>query len=121
MKLAFIVSPYRADDHTVAEHEEIARRMCEYARSHGYTPIAPHLLFTQILDDAVTEERDAGIDFGVAILTSLRDHQQYWIDTVFVYASHEITNGMWWELKNAYELPIRVEDVTEWDLKSAGI
>jgi hypothetical protein len=121
MRLAFIVSPYRADDHTVAEHEEIARRMCEYARRRGYTPIAPHLLFPQILDDAVPEERDAGMAFGLSILESMRCYSEYWIDTVFVYASHNITTGMACEMKLAYANGVRVEDVTEWDLKSAGI
>jgi hypothetical protein len=110
MRRAFIVSPYRADDdHSVAQHEHIAHRLCKYARNRGYTPVAPHLLFPKILDDGISEERELGMWMGLQLMP--------WCDVVLVYASHTMTKGMWREVQRAYDLPMRVEEVSEWDMQ----
>lgn len=36
-----------------------SKKACEYSRTiydHGYTPIAPHLLFPQFMDESIAEE-----------------------------------------------------------------
>lgn len=56
---AYICSPYRGD---VAENQRKACEYCRDAMKRGYTPIAPHLLFPQFLDDDVPEERQKALD-----------------------------------------------------------
>ena len=44
--LVYICSPYSGD---VAGNVENARRYCRFAFEQGFIPIAPHLLFTQLM------------------------------------------------------------------------
>lgn len=64
--LIFICSPYRGD---VESNLENARRYCRFAIRRGGIPYAPHLLFTQFLDDSVAHEREAGIKMGLSMLS----------------------------------------------------
>ena len=43
-------------------------RACGYAAAQGAVPYAPHLLFTQFLDDNDPEQADAGIRMGLQML-----------------------------------------------------
>lgn len=65
MRLVIVESPYAGN---VAENEEYARRCVRDSLSRGEAPIASHLLYTQpgILNDLVPEERQWGIDAGLA-------------------------------------------------------
>jgi hypothetical protein len=63
MKLVVIESPYAGD---IEKNLEFCLNICRYAVSKGYSPYASHLMFTQFLDDNVPEERQAGIDCGLA-------------------------------------------------------
>jgi len=63
--LVIIESPYAGD---IAANTTYARACMRDSLSRGEHPIASHLLYTQpgILDDAVPEERQRGIDAGLA-------------------------------------------------------
>jgi sensor domain CHASE-containing protein len=61
----FICSPFRGD---VQSNEAIARAACRRVLDQGDAPFAPHLLYPELLDDAVAEERDRGIRAGIAWL-----------------------------------------------------
>ena len=63
--LVFICSPYRGDTITNAEN---ARAYCSFAVSQGCIPFAPHLLFTQFLDDTLMDERMMGLYMGAEML-----------------------------------------------------
>lgn len=65
MKLVILESPYAGD---VAANEEYARLCVRDSLSRGEAPIASHLLYTQptILDDTDPDERQWGIDAGLA-------------------------------------------------------
>ena len=65
MKLVIIESPYAGD---IERNVEYARRCVRHSLSLGEAPIASHLLYTQpgILRDEVPEERQWGIDAGLA-------------------------------------------------------
>lgn len=63
--IVFICSPYRGDIETNSQN---ARRYCRFAYEQGGIPFAPHLLFTQFLDDSKEDERNAGIAMGTAML-----------------------------------------------------
>lgn len=68
-------------------------RAIAYARAclldsvrRGEAPIASHLLYTQILDDSVHDEREAGIACGFAWNTQA--------ELVAVYGDHGLSSGM---------------------------
>ena len=56
-KLVYIASPYSGD---VERNVAFAKAACRYAMNQGVTPIASHLLYPQMLDDGVPEERKLG-------------------------------------------------------------
>lgn len=63
MKLVIIESPYAGD---IEANEEYARKALLDSLKRGEAPIASHLLYTQVLDDNVPEQRELGIDAGLA-------------------------------------------------------
>ena len=94
MKLVIIESPYAGD---VEANIEYARACVKDSLSRGEAPIASHLLYTQpgILDDDIPEERQWGIDAGLA-----------WrrvADETIVYTDKGITRGMEYGIKQAEE------------------
>lgn len=67
MKLVILESPYGGD---IEANVEYARGCVRDSLSRGEAPIASHLLYTQpgVLDDSVEEERQQGINAGLAWL-----------------------------------------------------
>ena len=65
MKLVILESPFAGD---VVANIEYARAAVRDSLSRGEAPIASHLLYTQdgILDDDIPDERQWGIDAGLA-------------------------------------------------------
>lgn len=70
-KKVFICSPLRPRGETEEEqqsdlhkNQQLARFACRYATEHGYMPMAPHLYFTQFMDDADPQDREDGIHYG---------------------------------------------------------
>lgn len=65
MILTIIESPYAGDIERNVKYAKICMRD---SLLRGESPIASHLLYTQdgILDDDITEERQLGIDAGLA-------------------------------------------------------
>lgn len=61
--LVIIESPYSGD---VARNTEYARACLLDSLRRGEAPIASHLLHTQVLDDMRPDERDLGIEAGLA-------------------------------------------------------
>ena len=70
MKKVFICSPYRGD---TAKNEAKAFTYCWQAIAAGCMPYAPHLYFTQFLDDNDPEQRGAGMDAGLEWLLECID------------------------------------------------
>ena len=87
--IVYICSPYAGD---VETNVQKARRYCRFAVDKGYIPIAPHLLFTQFLNDDSPKERQLGIFFGNAVMSKCSE--------VWVFGEH-ISNGMEAEIKRA--------------------
>ena len=66
MKRVYICSPLKGNiQRNIAE----ACRHCRSAILSGVIPIAPHLYFTQFLDDTVAAERGIGVAAGLEMLT----------------------------------------------------
>jgi hypothetical protein len=100
MKLVILESPYAGD---VSANEDYARLCVRDSLSRGEAPIASHLLYTQptILDDTVPEERQWGIDAGLA-----------WgkvAEATVVYVDLGISNGMRYGVNNAIDADRPVE------------
>lgn len=64
-ELVYICSPLRGD---VLENQQRAKEFCRLALRAGCIPIAPHIYFTQFLNDDNPEEREQGIEAGLQLL-----------------------------------------------------
>lgn len=98
--LVFICSPYAGDTEMNAKN---AQHFCRYAVEQNCIPIAPHLLFTQFLDDTDEEERGLGLFFSAVLLCKCAE--------VWVFGN-EVTAGMRSEIARARRrnMPIRYFD-----------
>lgn len=103
--IVYICSPYAGD---VETNVQKARRYCRFAVDKGYIPIAPHLLFTQFLNDDSPKERQLGIFFGNVVMSKCSE--------VWVFGDR-ISDGMEAEIKRAkrknYRLRYFNEDLEE--------
>ena len=98
MKLTIIESPYAGDTFANTEY---ARACLLDSLNRGEAPIASHLLYTQVLDDADPAERDIGIKAGHEWLRRA--------DLVAVYADNGISAGMMRGIKAAKLANVEVE------------
>jgi len=90
MKLVFVCSPYRGD---VKQNIANAIEYCRREISNGNTPIAPHLIYPQMIADD-----DKGIKLGLNILDRC--------DELHVYG--EPSEGMQREISYAHGKGIAV-------------
>jgi len=91
---AYICSPYRGDTDTNIRK---AREYCRKAYEAGFTPVCPHLLFPQFLNDAIPEERKTGLDMANALLRRCR---------LVIVCGESISEGMMCEILYAGRLNI---------------
>ncbi len=92
MRLVILESPYGGD---IERNVEYARACVRDSLSRGEAPLASHLLYTQpgILRDEVAEERQWGIDAGLA-----------WgpkAEATVIYCDLGISRGMEYGITNA--------------------
>ena len=93
--LIFVCSPYRGDMETNTQN---ARQYCRLVMEQGGIPFAPHLLFTQFLDEEKTAERSQGLRMGMEMLKLCGE----------LWAFGEPTEGMRMEIAQAERLGIPV-------------
>jgi hypothetical protein len=97
MKKVFICSSLRGD---IQANIAKTAKICRWAMlTHGALPIAPHIYFTQFLDDGSPAERELGIRAGLELL---RD-----CDELLVFGDR-VTEGMTREINMARSLGIAV-------------
>ncbi len=104
LPLVFVCSPYRSVCRLITWlNKQRAKLYCSYAAQRGKVPLAPHLIFTQFLDDGDLDERDAGIYLGLQLL---RRCSEVWC------FGGRLTDGMRTELEFAkkHSIPIRYFD-----------
>lgn len=99
MKLIYVASPYAGD---VEKNTEFAKEACRHVMNVGHAFFAPHLLYPAILDDSQPEQRQLGLDMGLAML----EH----CDELWCYGDH-ISFGMHLEIEKADHLGIPVRRV----------
>jgi len=98
-KLIYIASPYAGD---VERNTAFAIDACRYCIAQGHTPVAPHLLYTRMLDDSDPAQREIGLELGHRLL----EHAgELWI------CGDRISPGMAAEIAEADRLGIPVRGV----------
>lgn len=106
MRLVYICSPYAGD---VESNVRFARAACRYAMKQGCAPIAVHLLYPQILNDADPAERKAGIRMGLRVLSSC---EELWC------CGDTISHGMSCEIAKARRLGIPIRYLSAEQIQS---
>jgi len=98
--LIYVCSPLNGDR---PKNQARAARYCRFVTQCHAIPIAPHLFFTQFLDDALPEDRAMGLELGLNILTRCA---QVWV------FGEVISPGMQEELELAqrFGIPVRFYD-----------
>jgi len=107
MKNVFICSPYGGKD----ENIKLAKRFMRYAAWCGLTPLAPHVMFHQVLDDFVPAQREQGMAAGREMLKLCR--------TIWC-CGDEMTPGMKQELQyaeaNFYRIRrVPIAELADWE------
>jgi hypothetical protein len=105
--LVYICSPYSGDTEA---NVLAARRYSRFAVERGCIPIAPHLLFTQFLDDSVPEERSLGLQFGNVLMGRCRE--------LWVFGSR-VSQGMGAEIDRARRKGCTIRRFTEECMEAA--
>ena len=88
-RLVYICSPCRGD---IEKNIEKAQRYCREAVElwDDVIPIAPHVYFTQFLDDTKQEERAAGMDMGLSLLTGIENPSEGMRNEIEYAKQHQI-------------------------------
>ena len=65
MNMVYIASPLRGDYNTNIKN---AVEYCSLAGEQGVLPLAPHIIFSQWCNDTIPEQREKGLQLGLALL-----------------------------------------------------
>lgn len=95
-QLVFICSPLAGD---IEGNQRNARRYCRFAVNQRAIPFAPHLFFTQFMNEHNPGQRNLGIVMGIAIMEKCSE--------VWVFGDH-LSEGMRRELTHAMRRSMRV-------------
>lgn len=100
-KLIYIASPYAGD---VEKNLAFAIRCCRFAIQQGETPIAPHILYPQMLNDSDPQERALGLSLGHQLLEACNE---LWV------CGDRISQGMEGEIAAAKRLGLPLRYICE--------
>lgn len=96
MKLVIIESPYFNKNNNIQNYNiQYARECMKECLYNNEAPYLSHLLYTQILDDNIPEERIFGINAGFEF------RNQKLINTTIVYTDLGLSQGMIYGIDNA--------------------
>ena len=101
-KLIYIASPYAGD---IEANTAFAKKACRYAIHQGHTPIAVHLLYPQMLDDAEPTEREIGLRLGHRVLEVC---DELWL------CGGRVSSGMAREIEEAQQLGVPIRQIGSW-------
>jgi hypothetical protein len=104
-KLIFVSSPLKAyEKYTIEDNIEKAKGYCRDLLLKHQNCLAPHLFYTQILDDTNPYERKLGMKFALELLERCDEMYSYILDGY-------ISSGMHKELTLAEKLKIPVNKI----------
>lgn len=89
-----------------------AKKACWYAIHQGHTPIAVHLLYPQMLDDAEPTEREIGLRLGHRVLEVC---DELWL------CGGRVSSGMAREIEEAQRLGIPIRQIGELEIKQEAL
>ena len=99
--IVYICSPYSGD---TKKNIENARKYSRFAVDKHYLPIAPHLLFTQFMDDTILEERETAIFMNFVLMSKCAE--------MWVFGD-VISAGMQSEINRAKRKNMKIRYFTE--------
>jgi hypothetical protein len=99
MKLIYICSPLSGNP----ENIEKAKKFCRFVLQSGNIPFAPHVYFTQFMDNSNPEDRNLALEMNKQFLEVC--------DELWVFGK-ELTEGMKIELE--YFVKVKGEDKVRW-------
>lgn len=99
--IVYICSPYSGN---VNRNIEMARKYCRFAVNKHYLPIAPHLLFTQFMNDEISEERETAIFMNFVLMSKCAE--------IWVFGD-VISAGMKTEIDRAKRKYMKIRYFTE--------
>lgn len=93
----FVCSPLRNySNGTYEQNIKKAKDYCRKLAKAGGNPVAPHLIYTQFLNDHTYEERDLGMTYALHLLPL--------VDYIFVFTDHGfVSSGMRGELSFIFQ------------------
>lgn len=91
MKKIYVCSRLRGD---VEFNQSNAKLYCKVIAEEGDMPIAPHIYFTQFMDDSIEEQRNLALEFNKYLID--------FCDEIYVFGN-EISSGMQFEIDYAKE------------------
>lgn len=115
MDKVYIISRYRADRPKQREfHKNVARYFCRVIIDEGKVPVAPHIYYTQFLDDNYPDDRECGLGLGIWELHNSQEFLLIVIDGI-------ISEGMQNEIMEVSRMgiPGRIVCMTEQEIKEA--
>ena len=98
--VVYLASPYRG---AKAQNEAFARLALAYAIQSGVVPVAPHLLYPQVLKEHKANERAMGMELGVSLLKRC---DELWL------CGNEVSLGMEMERQEALKAGILVRKIS---------
>ena len=104
-KMVYIASPYAGD---ITRNVEFAKAACLFAMRQDCTPVAVHLLYPQLLDDAEPVQRQAATRMGLRVLDAC---DELWL------CGSRISPGMQMELDYARQVHIPIREVSEAEIR----
>lgn len=113
MEKVYIISRYRAFTESGMEfNRKVARYFCRQIVLEGKIPVAPHLFYTQFLDESRNDERQIGLDIGIK---ELREADEF----LLIIIGGRISEGMRREIRQATrdEMRGRVVYMTRKEIK----
>ena len=101
--VVYICSPLAGD---MVKNQENARTYCRFAVEAGCVPIAPHIYFTQFMNDNDRRERDLALFMDIVLLSKCAE---LWVFARSPGGGDRISKGMAQEIRKAESrsMPIR--------------
>ncbi|MFG6383437.1 MAG: DUF4406 domain-containing protein [Lachnospiraceae bacterium] len=97
MKKIYIISRYQAaTEHGREFNRKVARYFCRKVIYEGNLPVAPHIYYTQFLNDDNTEDRKRGLEIG---LKELKEADEF----LLILIDGKISDGMRGEICQAVQ------------------
>lgn len=115
MDKVYIISRYRAATQKQQEfNRDVARYFCKAVVDSGRVPVAPHIYYTQFLDDNFQDDRETGLGLG---LWELRNSQEF----LLVIIDGVISEGMQNEIQEVSRLGLHGQIIcmTQQEMKEA--